>query len=62
MCNSDLHCFSDVCQTTVNTEADAVRPGTASHAPVMGRGTPVPPVTHVRMCLDVSFYIAGCLF
>ncbi len=48
--------FSDVCQTTVSMEADAARPGMVSRAPVMGRDTPEPHVTHVRMRLGVFFY------
>lgn len=63
MCNVILlFFFSDVCQTTVNMEADAARPGMVSHAPVMGQDTPEPPVTHVRMCVWVYFFfLDGCV-
>lgn len=37
-------------------EADAARPGMVSRAPVMGRDTPEPPVTHVRTCVWVYFF------
>ncbi len=38
-------------------EGDAARPGMVSRAPVMGRDTPEPPVTHVRMRLGVFVFI-----
>lgn len=46
-----LYIFSGVCQTTVNMEADAVRPGMGLRACVMGQGMQEPPVIHVSMCI-----------
>jgi len=42
-------------------EADAVRPGTVSLAPVMGRDTPEPLVTHVRMVVWVYLFNGICV-